>query len=50
MDFSTQELRRGLVIGIPLLIMLVLGLLRRLLGKENAKISAILQRRDSNRS
>jgi hypothetical protein len=46
MDFSSHEIRRGLVIGIPILIMLGLGLLRGWLNRRNIEISAILQRRD----
>jgi hypothetical protein len=46
MDFSSHEFHRGLVIGIPILIMLGLGLLRGWLNRRNAEISAILQRRD----
>jgi hypothetical protein len=46
MDFSSNEFRRGLVIGIPILIMSALGLFRRWLDRRNAEISAILQRRD----
>jgi hypothetical protein len=46
MVFSSHEFRRGLVIGIPILIMLGLGLLRGWLNRRNAEISAILHRRD----
>jgi hypothetical protein len=46
MDFSSDEFRRGLVIAIPLLIVLGLELFHRWLRKQNADISAILQRRD----
>jgi hypothetical protein len=46
MDFSSQDIHRGLVIGIPLLIMLGLELFHRWLRKQNAEISAVLQRRD----
>ena len=46
MAFSSDDFHRGLVIGIPILIMLGLGLLRGWLNRRNAEISAILQRRD----
>jgi hypothetical protein len=46
MDFSSPAFRTGLVIGIPLLIMLGLDLFHRWLRKQNAELSAILQRRD----
>jgi uncharacterized membrane protein len=46
MDFISHELGRGLMIGIPILIMLGLGLLQGWLTKRNAEISAVLQRRD----
>jgi hypothetical protein len=46
MDFFSHGFRRGLVIGIPLLILLGLELFHRWLRKQNAEISAALQRRD----
>jgi hypothetical protein len=46
MDFSSDELRRALVIWIPLLIIWGLELFHRWVRKQNAQISAILQRRD----
>jgi hypothetical protein len=45
MDFSSH-VYRGLVIGIPLLILLGLELFYRWVRKQNAQISATLQRRD----
>ena len=46
MDFNSHELRRVLVIGIPLLIILGLALFHRWLRKQNTEISATLQRRE----
>jgi hypothetical protein len=46
MDFISHGFRTGLVIGIPLLILLGLELFHRWVRKQNAQISAILQRRD----
>jgi len=45
MDFTSHEIRRGLVIGIPLLIFALLGIWRQWLFKKNQEISAVLQRR-----
>jgi hypothetical protein len=45
MDFRSH-VYRGLVIGIPLLILRGLELFHRWLRKQNAEISAALQRRD----
>lgn len=47
MDLASPEIRRGLVISIPILVMLLLGLLRWWLWKRNAAISATLKRRSS---
>lgn len=45
MDFTPHELHRGLVMGIPMLIMLLLAIWRRWLHTKNREISAELQRR-----
>jgi hypothetical protein len=49
MDFRSHAFRTGLVIGIPLLILLGLELFHRWLRKQDAEISATLQRRDEKR-
>jgi hypothetical protein len=46
MDFSSHEMRRAILMAIPTLIMLGLGLFGWWLKKQNAEISATLQRRD----
>lgn len=45
MDFTSHEIRRGLVIGIPLLVLALLGIWRRWLFNKNQQISAVLQKR-----
>jgi hypothetical protein len=45
MHLPSPEIRHGLVIAIPMLVMLLLALLRWWLWKENVAISATLQRR-----
>ena len=45
MDFTSHEIRRGLVIGVPFLVLALLGIWRRWLLKKNQEISDELQRR-----
>jgi type VI protein secretion system component VasK len=47
MDLGSHEIRRGLLIGVPMLVMLLLGVWRRWLWKKNAAISSTLRRRDN---
>lgn len=46
MDFSSPEIRRALIVAIPILIIAGLGIWRRWLRKSDAQVSATLQRRD----
>jgi hypothetical protein len=46
MDLTSHEIRRGLLVVIPILIIAGLGIWRRWLSKSNDEISATLQRRD----
>jgi hypothetical protein len=46
MDFTAHEIRTGLIVAIPILIIAGLAILRQWLHKDDAQVSATLQRRD----
>ena len=46
MDFTAHEIRTGLIIATPILIIAGLAILRQWLHKDDAQVSATLQRRD----